>query len=67
MEIRHPATDSLTESTSRELKHLLINDLPIERQAQDVSWGVTAPGAARPPLRTASSATATGTIPFRPH
>ncbi|ETZ96662.1 TIGR04255 family protein [Mycobacterium kansasii 732] len=50
MEIRHPATDSLTESTSRELKHLLINDLPIERQAQDVSWGVTAPGAAPTPV-----------------
>lgn len=39
VEIRHPTTDSLTESTNRELKHLLINDLPIERQAQDVSWG----------------------------
>ncbi|VDM90633.1 hypothetical protein MB901379_04239 [Mycobacterium basiliense] len=50
MEIRHPATDSLTESASRELKHLLINDLPIERQAQDVSWGMTAPGAAPTPV-----------------
>ncbi|ACC43253.1 MULTISPECIES: TIGR04255 family protein [Mycobacterium] len=49
-EIRHPATDSLTESSSRELKHLLINDLPIERQAQDVSWGMTAPGAAPTPV-----------------
>lgn len=38
VEIRHPTTDSLTESANRELKHLLINDLPIERQAQDVSW-----------------------------
>lgn len=50
MEIRHPATDSLTESASRELKQLLINDLPIERQAQDVSWGVTAPGSAPQPV-----------------
>lgn len=44
LEIRHPATDSLTETASRELKHLLLNDLPIERQAQDVQWGMTAPG-----------------------
>lgn len=29
VEIRHPTTDSLTESANRELKHLLINDLPI--------------------------------------
>lgn len=50
MEIRHPATDSLTESASREIKHLLINDLPIERQAQDVSWGMTAPGAPPQPV-----------------
>ncbi|BBX76147.1 TIGR04255 family protein [Mycobacterium shinjukuense] len=50
MEIRHPATDSLTESASRELKHLLIDHLPIERQAQDVSWGMTAPGAAPTPI-----------------
>src|SRR5450755_3782661 len=50
MEIRHPATDSLTESASRELKHLLINELPIERQAQDVSWGMAAPGAAPQPV-----------------
>ncbi|KAA1251837.1 TIGR04255 family protein [Mycobacterium simiae] len=50
MEIRHPATDSLTESANRELKHLLIDDLPIERQAQDVSWGMTAPGAAPTPI-----------------
>ncbi|PJE04051.1 MAG: TIGR04255 family protein, partial [Mycobacterium sp.] len=26
LEIRHPATDSLTEAASRELKHLLLND-----------------------------------------
>ncbi|BDB45087.1 MULTISPECIES: TIGR04255 family protein [Mycobacterium] len=44
LEIRHPATDSLTETANRELKQLLLNDLPIERQAQDVQWGVTAPG-----------------------
>nr|WP_232070659.1 TIGR04255 family protein [Mycobacterium lacus] len=43
MEIRHPATDSLTESASRELKQLLADRLPIERQAQDVAWGM-APG-----------------------
>lgn len=43
MEIRHPATDSLTESASRELKQLLVDHLPIERQAQDVGWGM-APG-----------------------
>jgi uncharacterized protein (TIGR04255 family) len=49
MEIRHPATDSLTESTSRELKHLLADSLPIERQAQDMSWGMVAPGAAPTP------------------
>jgi uncharacterized protein (TIGR04255 family) len=49
MEIRHPATDSLTESTGRELKHLLADLLPIERQAQDMSWGVVAPGTAPTP------------------
>ena len=49
MEIRHPATDSLTESTGRELKHLLADLLPIERQAQDMSWGMVAPGAAPTP------------------
>jgi uncharacterized protein (TIGR04255 family) len=49
MEIRHPATDSLTESSSRELKQLLVEDLPIERQAQDVSWGMMAPGSAPTP------------------
>lgn len=65
MEIRHPATDSLTESASREIKHLLINDLPIERQAQDVSWGMTAPGAPRSQLRTVSCVTATATTPWR--
>lgn len=49
MEIRHPAADSLTESSSRELKHLLADQLPIERQAQDVAWGMAAPGAAPTP------------------
>lgn len=48
MEIRHPAADSLTESASRELKHLLIDQLPIERQAQDVGWGM-APGGSPAP------------------
>lgn len=49
MEIRHPATDSLTESSGRELKHLLADQLPIERQAQDVAWGMAAPGTAPTP------------------
>ena len=40
MEIRHPAADPLSESASRELKRLLVDQLPIERQAQDVAWGV---------------------------
>jgi len=40
MEIRHPATDSLTQSSGAELRHLLIDDLPIERQAEDVAWAV---------------------------
>ncbi|WP_108920514.1 TIGR04255 family protein [Mycobacterium montefiorense] len=48
MEIRHPATDSLTEESSRELKHLLSDDLPIERQAQDVAWGVGPGGSPAP-------------------
>jgi uncharacterized protein (TIGR04255 family) len=48
MEIRHPATDSLTESASRELKQLLVDQLPIERQAQDVAWGMTAAGQPAP-------------------
>jgi uncharacterized protein (TIGR04255 family) len=49
MEIRHPATDSLTESSHSELKRLLVEQLPIERQAQDVSWGMVAPGTAPQP------------------
>ena len=48
MEIRHPATDSLTESSSRELKRLLADDLPIERQAQDMAWGVGPGGSPAP-------------------
>jgi uncharacterized protein (TIGR04255 family) len=48
MEIRHPATDPLTESSARELKHLLADDLPIERQAQDVAWGVGPGGSPAP-------------------
>lgn len=43
MEIRHPATDSLSESSTAALKELLVDDLPIERQAQDAAWAV-APG-----------------------
>ncbi|MFV0496221.1 TIGR04255 family protein [Mycobacterium sp.] len=44
MEIRHPSTDALTESSRREVKQALAADLPIERQAQDVQWGTTAAG-----------------------
>ncbi|OBF23804.1 hypothetical protein AWC13_19725 [Mycobacterium kubicae] len=43
LEVRHPAADAFTESASRELKHLLVDYLPIERQAQDLAWGM-APG-----------------------
>jgi uncharacterized protein (TIGR04255 family) len=49
MEIRHPATDSLSESSRAELKRLLADQLPIERQAQDVNWGMAAPGTAPQP------------------
>ena len=48
MEIRHPATDSLTESSRGELKHLLVEDLPIERQAQDMAWTMGAGGSPTP-------------------
>jgi uncharacterized protein (TIGR04255 family) len=48
MEIRHPATDSLTESSSSELKRLLVEHLPIERQAQDVAWAMGAGGTPTP-------------------
>ena len=44
MEIPHPATDSLTESSSAELRRVLAEHLPIERQAQDVAWGMGAGG-----------------------
>lgn len=44
MEIRHPATDSLNESSSGELRRLLADLLPIERQAQDVAWAMGAGG-----------------------
>ena len=47
MEVRHPATDAPTEATNREIKRLLADFLPIERQAQDVGWGM-APGGAGP-------------------
>jgi uncharacterized protein (TIGR04255 family) len=50
LEIRHPATDSLTESSARELKQQLVSELPIERQAQDVQWGMAAPGQAPQPV-----------------
>ncbi|WP_407689696.1 TIGR04255 family protein [Mycobacterium sp. HUMS_1102779] len=48
MEVRHPATDSLNESSSGQLKHLLADHLPIERQAQDVAWGMGAGGSPQP-------------------
>lgn len=48
MEIRHPATDSLSESSSGNLKRLLVEHLPIERQAQDVAWGMGAGGQPAP-------------------
>lgn len=48
MEIRHPATDSLTESSSGQLKRLLVEHLPIERQAQDVAWSMGAGGSPTP-------------------
>ena len=48
MEIRHPATDSLTESSSGELRRLLADLLPIERQAQDVAWTMGAGGSPTP-------------------
>jgi len=44
MEVRHPAADSVTESSSGELKRLLVDDLPVERQAQDVAWGMGVDG-----------------------
>jgi uncharacterized protein (TIGR04255 family) len=50
LEIRHPATDSLTEASARELKQQLVSELPIERQAQDVQWGMAAPGQAPQPV-----------------
>ena len=50
MEIRHPAADSLNESSSSsaELKRLLSEHLPIERQAQDVAWAMGAGGSPTP-------------------
>src|SRR6201998_891826 len=50
MEIRHPAADSLNESSSSsaELKRLLSETLPIERQAQDVAWAMGAGGSPTP-------------------
>ena len=48
MEIRHPATDSLAESSSGDFRRLLVDDLPIERQAQDVTWAMGAGGGPTP-------------------
>ena len=54
MEIRHPATDSLSESATAALKELLVDELPIERQAQDAAWAVSPGGG--PTLATESFA-----------
>jgi uncharacterized protein (TIGR04255 family) len=48
MEIRHPPTDPLDEASSTELRRLLADHLPIERQAQDVPWGVGPGGSPAP-------------------
>lgn len=48
MEIRHPATNSLTETSSAELKRLLVDALPIERPAHDVTWAIGADGSPSP-------------------
>jgi uncharacterized protein (TIGR04255 family) len=48
MEGRHPTMDALTESSSRELKRLLADHLPIERQAQDMAWGMGPGGSPTP-------------------
>jgi uncharacterized protein (TIGR04255 family) len=48
MEIRHPATDSLTDSASAMLKDLLVNHLPIHRQAQDATWAMGPSGSPTP-------------------
>src|ERR1700757_3757306 len=48
MEIRHPAMDSLSESSSAELRRVLGEHLPIERRAQDVAGGMGAGGSPQP-------------------
>ena len=48
LEIRHPATDSPTESSSKELKDLLFEYLPIERQGQDMGWAMGPGGSPTP-------------------
>ncbi|MFY2860724.1 TIGR04255 family protein [Mycobacterium sp. THU-M104] len=48
LEVRHPAADSLSESSSAQLKRLLADHLPIERQAQDMAWGMGAGGNPQP-------------------
>ena len=48
MEIRHPATDPLSEASSAELKRQLTEHLPIERPGQDVPWGAGPGGAPVP-------------------
>lgn len=48
MEVRHPATDALTEGSTREFKRFLGDALPIERPAQDVTWGMGPGGSPAP-------------------
>ncbi len=48
MEVRHPAADSLSETSTGQLRRLLADHLPIERQAQDVAWGMGAGGSPQP-------------------
>ena len=48
MEIRHPATDSLSEASNKELKNRLADPLPIERQGQDAAWGIGPSGSPAP-------------------
>jgi uncharacterized protein (TIGR04255 family) len=48
MEIRHPATDSLSEASNKELKNRLADHLPIERQGQDVAWSTGPSGSPAP-------------------
>ncbi len=48
MELRHPPTEPLGDSETRELKRLLSDRLPIERPAQQVTFEIAGPAA--PPI-----------------